>query len=236
MIMSQSRSEPPKECPLRVDFCGAWLDVPKLARDDAYIVNCAITPLVSLDNWPYEIGGGLAGSTAHAILTGDDPMAYELDSGAGWQDPAVLDETGLCVWKSGPDPNLIHRESGKWFSGLLAILNTGIQHNTPSLVDRPRDYDAIAEASRIGAEAVHLHDLAAFGMAMIATHITQVSEGDPRLPEFGSVGRVLCGSASGGHGVYLFENRERRDKFVSDVEWAKAVEPYNRPPGTDWPA
>lgn len=36
----------PTDAPLRVDFAGGWLDVPRLARPDGFIVNCAITPTV----------------------------------------------------------------------------------------------------------------------------------------------------------------------------------------------
>lgn len=44
----------PTEAPLRVDFAGGWLDVPRFSRPGAFIVNCAISPLVSLREWPYE--------------------------------------------------------------------------------------------------------------------------------------------------------------------------------------
>ena len=43
----------PQEAPLRVDFAGGWLDVPRFARPDGYIVNCTISPTVSLRAWPY---------------------------------------------------------------------------------------------------------------------------------------------------------------------------------------
>jgi hypothetical protein len=63
--------------------------VPKHARQGAFIVNCAISPLVSLHDWHYEIGGGLGGSAAHALLCGRNSVQSELDLGVGWQDPAV---------------------------------------------------------------------------------------------------------------------------------------------------
>jgi hypothetical protein len=74
----------PTHCPLRVDFGGGWLDVPKHARPGAYVVNCAISPLVSLNNWPYQLCGGLGGSGAHALLSGKDALQSELDLGVGW--------------------------------------------------------------------------------------------------------------------------------------------------------
>ena len=115
----------PHVAPLRVDFAGGWLDVPRLARPGAHIVNCAISPLVSLDDWPYEKMSGLGGSGAWALLNGHDGVASELDLGVGWQDPAVIRETGLCVWRSGPRPRLLLKTSGDMLVGRMGILWTG---------------------------------------------------------------------------------------------------------------
>ena len=51
-IIKQIRA--PLKVPVRVDFAGGWLDVPKYALEGAYIVNCTITPFVSKSDWPYE--------------------------------------------------------------------------------------------------------------------------------------------------------------------------------------
>ena len=56
----------PGQAPLRVDFAGGWLDVPRFARPGGGIVNCAISPLVSLRHWPYRARAGLGGSGAYA--------------------------------------------------------------------------------------------------------------------------------------------------------------------------
>ena len=69
----------PADVPLRVDFAGGWLDVPKLSRKGGFIVNCAITPGVSLKNWDYKKRSGLGGSAAWAILNGQDGIESELD-------------------------------------------------------------------------------------------------------------------------------------------------------------
>jgi len=114
----------PEVAPLRVDFGGGWLDVPRLARPGAYIVNCAIAPTVSLRDWPYERNSGLGGSGAWALLNGRDGIGAELDLGVGWQDPAVVAETGLCVWRSGPRPELEIKTSGEFLRGCLALLWT----------------------------------------------------------------------------------------------------------------
>lgn len=87
----------PQEAPLRVDFAGGWLDVPRHARAGGFVVNCAISPMVSLRAWPYERNAGLGGSGAWALLSGRDGVTSELDLGVGWQDPAVIRETGWCV-------------------------------------------------------------------------------------------------------------------------------------------
>ena len=66
--MLVNRIKAPSAVPLRVDFAGGWLDVPRYARKGSYVVNCAITPMVSLCEWPYEKRSGLGGSGAPAVL------------------------------------------------------------------------------------------------------------------------------------------------------------------------
>ena len=85
------------QAPMRVDLAGGWLDVPRLSRPDGYIVNCTISPMVSLYEWPYEKCSGLGGSAAYALLQGKDAISSELNNDVGWQDHVVIMETGLCV-------------------------------------------------------------------------------------------------------------------------------------------
>ena len=120
--MLVNRIKAPSTVPLRVDFAGGWLDVPRYARKGSYVVNCAITPMVSLCEWPYEKRSGLGGSGAWAMLEGRDPVASELALGVGWQDPAVIAETGLCVWRSGSSPVLDVKGTGDFLEGRMAIL------------------------------------------------------------------------------------------------------------------
>ena len=54
--------------------------------------------MVSLTDWCYEQKSGLGGSGAWALLNGHDGVESELNLGVGWQDPAIIRETGLCVW------------------------------------------------------------------------------------------------------------------------------------------
>ena len=169
---------------LRVDFAGGWLDVPRYARKDAYVVNCAITPMVSLCEWPYEKRSGLGGSGAWAMLEGRDPVASELALGVGWQDPAVIAETGLCVWRSGASPVLDMKGTGDFLEGRMAILYTGSEHDTPKMADECRDYVRIAQSSliaRTGALEHNIHTLAA-GVALY--YSVQLDEGMIPLPTF----------------------------------------------------
>ncbi len=114
-----SRIKAPNMVPVRVDFAGGWLDVPRFSRDGAYVINCAVTPMVSLREWCYEKCSGLGGSGAWAMLEGRDPVKSELELGVGWQDPAVIYETGLCVWRSGAKPILDIRAQGIFWEAAL---------------------------------------------------------------------------------------------------------------------
>ena len=119
----------PVKVPLRVDFGGGWLDVPRHAIQGGYIVNCAVSPLVSLSDWSgYNLKAGLGGSGAYAILEGRDGVVSEVEAlGVGWQDPAVVEETGVCVWESGERPELRFKSGGGWLKGLMGIWWTGVQ-------------------------------------------------------------------------------------------------------------
>lgn len=213
--------------PLRVDFAGGWLDVPRLARPGAFIVNCTITPMVSLEDWPYQKpGAGLGGSAAWSILNGRDPFRDESRLGVGWQDPAVILETGLCVWRSGPTPVLEAKVNPDFLSGLLGLLWTGQPHDCPSLVDRPRDYDVIAAAGRMAAIAVGLRSVKRIAKAIQASDFAQECEGMQPLPDFdGCTAFKYCGGGWGGYAAYLFATRAARD-----ASGLVPVEPYMKEP------
>lgn len=200
------------EAPLRVDFAGGWLDVPRLAREDGFIVNCAISPKVSLKNWPYEQKAGLGGSGAWALLNGRDGVEAELDLGVGWQDPAVIRETGICVWKSGQRPRLDFKRDGSFLNGLMGLKWTGVQHDTPGSVDLERDYDLIAKAGIKAREAVMAESVEMLVEAIAMSYRVQLDEGMEALPEIeGSMARKYCGGGHGGYAVYLFDSKEARE-------------------------
>lgn len=211
------------EAPLRVDFGGGWLDVPKHARKSGFIVNCAISPKVSLKDWPYEQKAGLGGSGAWALLNGKDSVQSELDLGVGWQDPAVIRETGVCVWKSGERPRLDLKRDGSFLNGRMGLLWTGKQHDTPGTVGFDRDYDLIERAGAVAREAVIAESVVKLAEAVMISYSAQLGEGMKELPEIlGSVARKYCGGGHGGYALYLFPSRDARDAIPGLV----VVEPY----------
>ncbi len=217
----------PEVAPLRVDFAGGWLDVPRYAREGAYVVNCAISPTVSLRAWPYERNAGLGGSGAWALLNGKDGIGSELDLGVGWQDPAVIAETGLCVWRSGPRPVLEVKTNGEMLCGRLAIYWTGADHDTPAVVDGARDYEAIVRASVTARDAVWRGDVDGIADAVRQSYAVQRGEGMAALPEDVAGARAwkYCGGGFGGYAVYVFAETAARDAACAR-EGFRAIEPF----------
>jgi cytidyltransferase-like protein len=217
----------PTEAPLRVDFAGGWLDVPRFARPGGYVVNCAISPLVSLREWPYEKQAGLGGSGAWALLNGRDGVDSEIDLGVGWQDPAVIRETGLCVWRSGHKPVLEFKHNGDFLTGRMAIFWTGTSHDTPGVVNLPRDYERIAESARIAREGVLHTDITKLSEGVALYHSTQLAESMEPLPDIpGTIARKYCGGGYGGYALYLFDDPAARDTAIASTPQLRPVEPF----------
>lgn len=217
----------PSYAPLRVDFGGGWLDVPRHARKGGFIVNCAISPLVSLTNWGYEQKSGLGGSGAWALLNGNDGIESELKLGVGWQDPAVIRETGLCVWRSGDKPVLHFKRNGDFLHGHMALHYTDIPHDTPANADNDRDYEMIEAAGRLAKKAVIEASLSKLGEAVSLSYEMQLKEGMRPLPKAeGCIGRKYSGGGWGGYALYLFHSTEDRDTFVASASCNRPIEPY----------
>jgi len=222
----------PAVAPLRVDFGGGWLDVPRHARPGTYVVNCAISPTVSLRSWPYERESGLGGSGAWALLNGKNGVTAELDLGVGWQDPAVVMETGLCVWHSGARPELEMKSSGAFLRGCMAIYWSGGTHDTPGNADNLRDYDAIARAGVLAREAVWTNSLDKLAEAVRVSYAMQLGEKmDPLPGDPASLGGVAplawkyCGGGHGGYALYLCRNAADRDHLCAQPGF-RVIEPY----------
>lgn len=211
--------------PLRVDFAGGWLDVPKLAQPGSYTVNCAISPCVGIDWWPYHQRSGLGGSAAYDLINGRDPYAGEAGRGVGWQDPAVILHGGLCCWRSGAAPELDWTKNGSRLKGRMLLLWTGKTHDTAQLVDCGRSYRRIVAASRIAQKEGSLDDLA---LAMDMTYTTQLVEGMHELPGLdGAIARKYCGSGHGGYAFYLFADVAARDAAADANPATKKIEPFS---------
>jgi hypothetical protein len=126
--------------------------------------------------------------------------------GVGWQDPAVIRETGLCVWRSGMTPVLDFKQNGDFLSGCMAVLWTGHSHDTPGVVDHPRDYERIAASGRIARDAARQASLRGLADGMSAFHQTQLDEGMEPLPAIaGAMAHKYCGGGYGGYALYLFD-------------------------------
>ena len=231
-----NRAKAPAHVPLRVDFAGGWLDVPAYSIEGEYIVNCAISPTVSLRDWEYRKGAGLGGSGAWSVLNGWDPVKSELDLGVGWQDPAVIAETGACIWKSGPRPLLDFKNTGQFLAGRLAVYDTRIRHDTPGLASRERDFSMIARAARIARLGVQQQDVDILAIAVTMNYHAQLKEGMQPLPSIPrSLAGKYCGGGHGGYAVHLFETAEDRAEALAQCEDLYPVEPYCRTFGRDEP-
>lgn len=215
------------EVPVRVDFAGGWLDVPKFSRAGGYVVNCAVTPKVSLERWPYEKGAGLGGSAAHSILKVKSGLESELDLGVGWQDPAVIFETGLCVWRSGKKPILEFKLNPDWLKGKMLIVWTGNSHTTPGLVNKKRDYSEIFRAGKLAAEAAFAKDFKKLCRAVSMSYSVQLKEGMEKLPDMPrAAAKKYLGGGHGGYALYLFVSAKDRAFATKHIQDGMIIEPY----------
>lgn len=211
--------------PLRVDFGGGWLDVPKYSVCGGYIVNCAIKPFVSLDNWPYEIGSGLGGSAAKAILEVKNGVREELNAGVGWQDPAIIQETGLCVWASGDSPHLVMKKSPDMLCGKMALYYTGINRDNKDNIDRKRNYQKIEMAGKMCRNGVVFDDFRDLICGVNLSYSAQIDEGMKPLPEFGELAKKYCGGGWGGYALYIYHRHFLR--YISAINNNLIlIEPY----------
>ena len=230
------RIKAPTHAPLRVDFAGGWLDVPENAIPGEYVVNCSVSPTVSLKEWLYRKGAGMGGSGGWSVLNGWDPVASELGLGVGWQDPAVIAETGACVWKSGKHPVLDFKNTGEFLRGRMAVYDTQIEHNTPGLACLERNFTRIAKAARVARLGVQEQDIAVLAIGVQMSYQLQLDEGMHPLPDIGEcLAHKYCGGGHGGYAVYLYETPEAREAALAACEDMYPIEPYCRTFGKDEP-
>ncbi len=217
--------------PVRVDFAGGWLDTPGKHRTGGYVVNCAVSPFVSKEEWLYSQRSGLGGSSAWAYINKINPFQFDMEHGNGWQDSAIILETGCCVWHSGDAPVLDFKNTGDFLRGKMALYNTNIPHDTALLSEKPRDIEHIKEASKIARKGVKESDIQTLAQAIRLTYKMQLEEGMAPLPYQdlqGLLGFKYCGSGHGGYALYLFETSAHRDKAVQGEKDFLSIEPYCR--------
>ena len=163
-------------------------------------------------------------------------VVAELGLGVGWQDPAVIQEGGLCVWRSGLHPELEVKTGGDLLRGRMALLWCGKEHSTPSLVDGKRDYDAIFRAGRTARDAVWQNSLDGLAASVRESYAVQRAEGtdplpgDPAAPDSAledckPLAWKYCGGGFGGYALYLFAGSGFRDAACL-LPGIRPVEPY----------
>ncbi len=230
------RIKAPAHVPLRVDFAGGWLDVPDKAIPGEFVVNCSVSPTVSLKEWYYRQGAGMGGSGGWSVLNGWDPVRSELGLGVGWQDPAVIAETGACVWCSGPRPVLEFKNTGEFLRGKMAVFDTRIKHDTPGLASLERNYGKIAKAARVARLGVQEQDVSVLAVGVQLSYQVQLEEGMLPLERIGdSIAHKYCGGGHGGYALYLYETEQAREAALDSCEFLYPIEPYCRTFGKDEP-
>ena len=228
------RIKAPLHVPLRVDFAGGWLDVPAHAIPGEFVVNCSISPTVSLKEWNYRQGAGMGGSGGWSVLNGWDPVGSELGLGVGWQDPAVIAETGACVWLSGARPVLDFKNTGEFLRGCMAVYDTRIKHDTPGIAALDRNYAKIAKAARVARLGVLEQDITVLAVAVNLSYQLQLEEGMQPLERIGnSLAHKYCGGGHGGYALYMYETPEERAAALESCPYLYPIEPYCRTFGKD---
>ena len=196
-----------KKIPLRLALGGGWLDVPKLSIPGSHLVTCTINLFYKEnENEFYQYGSGLGCSAARAIANGKDPYISEYKMGVGWQDPAAIQETGLCAWKSGNNPTLEVKMNPNFIDDRanIGLHWTGKEHNSKDIVNIKRDYDLIQLAGEQSYRGVINRNINLIISAIHTTYKAQLKEGMEPLPNFNEICKKYCGSGWGGYSMYLF--------------------------------
>ena len=157
---------------------------------------------------------------------------------------AVIQQAGLCVWRSGPRPDLELKTDGALLRGRMALWWSGQSHSTPDLADSPRDYDAIAQAGQLARDAVWNQDYETLAEAVRKSYSVQRAEGMSPLPAApdaepheklaacNPLAFKYCGGGFGGYAVYLFADRAGRDA-ACELEGFRSIEPYLTPAASE---
>ena len=200
------RMTTPFSVPFRVDLAGGWLDVPSLHIKGSYIVNCTIDIFCSLKECSLKKGGGVGLSAAESMLKGECSFSSEMNKGVGWQDPAVIKETGLCVWRSGDLPSLELKTDPSFLKN-MALYWTGNDHLSSEIRLKKRDYDSISFAGKLCRDGVWERNFDKMMEAVHLSYLCQKKEGMNNLPDKGEIVKKYCGSGWGGYAIYFFKDK-----------------------------
>jgi mevalonate kinase len=146
---------------------------------------------------------------------------------AGWQDAAVILETGLCVWRSGASPVLEAKFNPDFLQNKMALYWTGKRHSTLDISRRIRDLDKIASVVRHPSKWTN--PMEEVVRMVEASYECQRDEGMDAIKKVkGMLASKYCGSGWGGYILYLFNSVDDTIWFCSSCDGAMAVEPYMR--------
>jgi hypothetical protein len=107
----------------------------------------------------------------------------------------------------------------------IALLWLGESHYTPGLVDHERNYKLISKAGEIARTAVIEESLKLLHNAINLSYRIQKEEGMKQLPDIYEQSKKYCGGGFGGYAVYLFKNKEDKEKFLK-IRNTLDVQPY----------
>ena len=111
----------------------------------------------------------------------------------------------------------------------MAILWTGIEHDTPGFSDLERDYNAIEKAGKIAKEAVLSENIELLAQSIQLSYQVQQCEGMKELLSIDkSIAKKYCGGGHGGYALYLFNSTTDRDSAVEELDALRSIEPYCR--------
>lgn len=194
--------------PVRVDLAGGWLDTG--ISDDGFVINCTISPGLE---YPWKSPSGLGGSAAMAYARGRAAVLDEVTTSAGWQDAAVIEHRGLCVWKAGAAPCLDSAYPVDLLKGRMALLYVGPRPSTKEIQQRPRDVSLLIRSSRLVEAGIRHSNHYRICAGVQIAYEAQLQEGMKPLPVIEEASACkYCGSGWGGYALYLFPSFAARER------------------------
>ena len=126
-------------------------------------------------------------------------MCSRVDTLCAGGSSAIILATGLCSWRSGPEPVLEAQFNPDFLRGLMAIQWSGQAHDTEDLKRRKRDYNLIACAGREAYEGAKKRDPSQIAHAILTSYLVQRNEGMAKIVFGSATAAKYCGSGGGGY-------------------------------------